>query len=233
MEGAARLTSTEALKDFRVALIKFKAEATAALIETESELQRALMWLRHDQTAYWQRQVRIRQELLGRAKSDLFRKQVAQDLEVRAGVDQKKAVERAKRDLDHAEEKARAVRRWIGVLDKELVLYRGECQGLSGMLEGGIPDIIKRLDGMIGSIEAYLMVSGTGGTAAEKATEETGALGIGGVPGAVTDLSEGIEGSIGDEHLSGAHPAAGRDEGAADPMGTGEAAMERPEEPRD
>jgi hypothetical protein len=173
MEGAARITSIDALKEFRVALIKFKAEATAALIETESDIQRTLLWLRHDQTAHWQREVRKRQELLARAKSDLYRKQVAQDPEVRASVDQKKAVERAKRDLAHAEEKAQSVRRWIGVLDKELVLYRGECQGLSGMLDGEIPVVLKRLDGMIDSLQAYLLVAGTGGTAAERATEET------------------------------------------------------------
>jgi hypothetical protein len=228
MEGAARISSIEALKDFRTALIKFKAEATAALIETESELQRTLMWPRHDQTTYWQRQVRIRQELLGRAKSDLFRKQVAQDLEVRVSVDQKKAVEKAKRDLEHAEEKSRTVRRWIGVLDKELVLYRGECQGLSGMLEGGIPGLLKRLDGMIGSIEAYLMVSDTGGTAAERATEESVESGQG--LGSIGDEPP-PEGSIGHEHLRGAHPAPRRDEGPADPLGAGEAGMAGPEEP--
>jgi hypothetical protein len=221
MEGAARISSTDAIKDFRAALIKFKAEATAALIETESEIQRTLMWLRHDQTAYWQRQVRVRQELLGRAKSDLFRKQVAQDLEVRVSVDQKKAVEKAKRDLEHAEEKARTVRRWIGVLDKELVLYRGECQGLSGILEGGIPGLLKRLDGMIGALDAYLMVSGTGGAAADRAADETA------LPGKPAD------GSIAHEHLGGPYAAPGRDEGPHDPMGEGEAALGRPEEPGD
>lgn len=172
MEGAARITSIDALKEFRAALIKFKAEATAALIETESEIQRTLLWLRHDQSAYWQREVRKRQELLARARSDLYRKQVAQDPEIRASVDQKKAVERAKRDLAHAEEKVQTVRRWIAILDKELVLYRGECQGLSSMLEGDIPGVIKRLDGMIDSLQAYLMVSSTGGTAAERTAEE-------------------------------------------------------------
>lgn len=171
MDGAARITSIDALADARVALIKFKADATAALIETESDLQRTLIWLRHDQAAYWSRQVRNCQELLTRAKTDLYRKQVAQDREVRISVDQKKAVEKAKRDLAFAEEKCQTVRRWIQVLEKELVLYRGEVQGLAGMVEGNIPDAIKRLDSMMASIEAYLMVSGTGGKAAEREVE--------------------------------------------------------------
>lgn len=172
MEGTARISSVEALSEFRVALIKFKSEAAAALLGTESELQRTIMWLRHDQSAYWQRQIRHRQELLTRAKSDMFRKQVAQDAEIRVSVDQKKAVEKAKRDLEHAEEKVRTVRRWIALLDKEHVLYRGECQGLSGMLEADIPAILKRLDGMIGSIEAYMTVTGSGGDAAARETEQ-------------------------------------------------------------
>ena len=171
MEGAARITSIDALKEFRVALITYKAEATAALIETESDLQRTILWLRHDQAAYWQRQFRARQELLTRAKTDLYRKQVAQDRDVRISVDQKKAVEKAKRDLAFAEEKVQTVRRWVQILDKELILYRGECQGLSGILEGGIPEILKRLDGMIDALEAYLNMSGTGGTAATRELE--------------------------------------------------------------
>jgi hypothetical protein len=218
MEGAARVTSLDALKDARVAFVKFKAEATAALIETEAELQRTLVWLRHDQANYWQRQVRVRQELLGRAKSDLYRKQVAQDAEVRASVDQKKAVERAKRDLALAEEKVEAVRRWIRVLDKELVLYKGECQGLSAMLEGTIPEGLKRLAGMIEALEAYLMVTDTGGPAVHRELDE----GLGSVPEGATD----------DEHHGGPRPVAGRPEGTHDPLGTGEAQVGRPEDPR-
>jgi hypothetical protein len=204
MDGAARITSVDALAEARAAFAKFKAEATAALIEAESELQRTLLWLRHDQAAYWQRQVRGRQELLTRAKTDLYRKQVAQDRDVRISVDQKKAVERAKRDLEAAEEKVAAVRRWIGVLDKELVLYRGECQGLSTMIEGGMPEAISRLDAMMDAIVAYMSVSGTGGAAAQRATDALDAEG----------------GS--DEHLGGAHPAPGRDEGPAGTLGAGE-----------
>lgn len=205
MEGAARITSVDALSAARAAFVKFKAEATAALIESEAELQRTLLWLRHDQTAYWQRQIRSRQELLTRAKTDLYRKQVAQDRDIRIGVDQKKAVEKAKRDLDAAEQKLAAVRRWIGILDKELVLYRGECQGLSTMLEGGMPEAIARVDAMMDAVAAYMSVTGTGGAAAQRATE-------------ALDAAQGAS----HEHLGGAHPAPGRDEGSADTLGAGE-----------
>jgi hypothetical protein len=216
MDGAARITSIDALSEFRAALIKFKSEAAAALIETESELQRTLLWLRHDQTAYWQRQARARQELLTRAKTDLYRKQVAQDREVRIGVDQKKAVEKAKRDLAQAEEKIEAVRRWIRTLDKEMVLYRGECQGLAAMIEGGVPEIVKRMDGMMDALRAYLMVSGTGGAAAERETES---------------LADATNPGATHEHHGGPHTAPGRGEGPADPLGADQGAVERRAEP--
>src|SRR5436190_530730 len=113
MAEASRVTSIDALRLARVALLEFKAEAEAALLEAEGAIQRALLWLHHDQLAHWQRELRVRQELLTRAKSDLYRTQVAQaDMAARASVDQKKAVEHAKRRVEEAERKLELVKRW-------------------------------------------------------------------------------------------------------------------------
>src|SRR6185503_20202213 len=161
----ARVTSIDALKTFRVAVADFRAEAGAALMETEAEIQRQLVWLRHEQLAHWQRQVRVRTELLTRARSDLYRKQVAQDAQIRAGVDQKKAVEAAKRSLEEAEQKIQAVKHWVRLLDRELVLYKGEVQTLAGMLdgdEGGGEEVVGGLEA-----DAAIAAPMTGGGAAE------------------------------------------------------------------
>jgi hypothetical protein len=172
---SARVTSIDALKTFRGAVAEFRSEAGAALIEAESEIQRTLLWLRHDQLAHWQRQVRLRAELLTRAKTDLYRKQVAQEAQVRAGVDQKKAVELAKRRLEEAEEKIVAVKRWITVLDREVVLYKGEIQTLAGMIDGPLQQGEGRLEGMVKSLEAYAAIaapiSGERGAGADAPTE--------------------------------------------------------------
>jgi len=152
--STARVTSIAALREFRLALAKYRSEAAAALIEAESDIQRTLVWLRHDRLSYWQRELRKRQELLARAKSDMYRHIVASD-SPRASVDQKKGLEKAKRQLEEAEAKLTAIKRSIRLLDHELVLYRGEVQGLNGMIESDLVLAEARLDRMTKDLEAY------------------------------------------------------------------------------
>ena len=45
MSTTARVDSIDALKSFRVSLIKFAEEANAALAGAESEMQRTIGWL--------------------------------------------------------------------------------------------------------------------------------------------------------------------------------------------
>lgn len=227
--GSARVTSIDALKALRIAVADFRSEAGAALMETEGEIQRQLIWLRHEQLAHWQRQVRVRTELLTRARSDLYRKQVAQEAQVRAGVDQKKAVEAAKRALEEAEQKIVAVKHWIRLLDRELVLYKGEVQTLAGMLEGDLQQAEGRLEEMVRSLEAYAaiaapVVGGGGGVEADApvAPAEAGASALLGAQESTgTDVSRAGGPSDGPERR--AQHAAGSDEEAPDQVGTGPA----------
>jgi hypothetical protein len=152
--STARVTSISALREFRLALSKYRSEAAAALIEAESDIQRTLVWLRHDRLSYWQSELRRRQEMLTRAKSDMYRHIVASD-SPRASVDQKKGLEKAKRQLDEAETKLAAIKRSIRILDHELVLYRGEVQGLNGMLESDLLMAESRLERMANDLDAY------------------------------------------------------------------------------
>lgn len=152
--STARVTSIAALREFRLALAKYRSDAAAALIEAESEIQRTLVWLRHDRLSFWQSEHRRRQELLTRAKSDMYRHIVASD-SPRASVDQKKGLERARRQLDEAESKLASIKRSIRILDHELVLYRGEVQGLSGMIESDLVMAESRLERMASDLDAY------------------------------------------------------------------------------
>ncbi|MBC7771063.1 MAG: hypothetical protein H7210_01080 [Pyrinomonadaceae bacterium] len=152
--STARVTSISALREFRLALAKYRSEAAAALIEAESNIQRTLVWLRHDRLSYWQKELRKRQELLARAKSDMYRHIVASD-SPRASVDQKKGLDKAKRQLDEAEAKLTSIKRAIRILDHELVLYRGEVQGLSGMIESDLVMAESRLERMADDLDAY------------------------------------------------------------------------------
>ncbi len=79
MSEVARVESVDALKELRVALIKFAETANGALGDSESEVQRMQMWLENDQTSHWQRQIRKLTEVVSRAKEALRMKKVFKD----------------------------------------------------------------------------------------------------------------------------------------------------------
>src|SRR5690349_21961147 len=107
MGNVAHVDSVDALKSFRVALIKFAEEANAALASAEAEMQRTIGWLERDQLSFWQMQIRKRQEILSRAQEALRMKKLFPDASGRVPtpIEEEKAVRRAKAALEEAEQK--------------------------------------------------------------------------------------------------------------------------------
>ena len=77
MGPSARVTSIEALKDFRASLCRFGHDAKEAIGATELEIRRIFDWL-DAQLKYWQKEVRIREEDVARAKAELIQRQYGQ-----------------------------------------------------------------------------------------------------------------------------------------------------------
>ena len=78
MAQAANVRSLEALREFRVALIKFIDKAKRAVSTSDSEVMRTQMWLDSHQPAHWKRELRKSEEQLNQAKSELFRATISQ-----------------------------------------------------------------------------------------------------------------------------------------------------------
>jgi hypothetical protein len=159
MGGFARVTNVEALQDFKGVLARFAQECGRALGEVEAEALRTLLHLRQDRVAYWTAQIRVRSELLARAKSQLIRKQVSSVQEHPSVVDERRAVERAKAALEEAELKLKASRRWALVLEREYELFKGACTGLSDAIQRDLPAAIARLERMSRTLTQYQALS--------------------------------------------------------------------------
>ena len=71
----ADVRSIEVIDAFRTVLVGFIDAGRGALMEAESDLERTILWLDRDRVGHWTRQIRRRQELVVRAKSELYRKQ--------------------------------------------------------------------------------------------------------------------------------------------------------------
>ncbi len=156
MSKRAKVTSIETLRLFRAALVEFADDARGALSGAMSDIQRTLGWLQGEQKSYWIREVRKRQELLTRAKSELHRKQVMNMDGRPQDTDEKKAVAKAKRRLEEGEMKLKNVQKWARLLDREYTLYRGQCQSLSRTVDGDLPMMMAKLDKMTDSLEKYI-----------------------------------------------------------------------------
>ncbi|MHC4420882.1 MAG: hypothetical protein ACYS1E_09845 [Planctomycetota bacterium] len=156
MRKAARVTSIDALKDFKRVLAEFTVLATTSLSEAQAHVRRMTTWVEHEQPSYWKNERRKRAARLAEAKSELFRAQVeAADQHVSATIE-RRAVERAEAAVEEAETKLANTKRWKRLLEREAILYRGECQRLARALEAECPQALSRLDKMIDALERYV-----------------------------------------------------------------------------
>ena len=71
-------------------------------------------------------------------------------------VDEKKALDRALRLKEEAEEKLRAVKKWILTIDNKAGKALGPCAALSSTLSRLTPKALVRLDQMLDSLDDYL-----------------------------------------------------------------------------
>lgn len=155
---SANITDIAALDEFRRALIKFREEIGVAVAEADSEVKSTFVWLERDRMLHWRRMVpRLDEELTG-AKGALYRKEMqTMGTGKRPSViDEKKAVERAKRRAEDARERLEKTRRWLATLDRDVSLFKGAMSPIATMIDRDLPDAILRLRNMALALEAYL-----------------------------------------------------------------------------
>jgi hypothetical protein len=171
MRKAARVTSIHALKDFKRALDHFATQAITALGEGQADVRRTMWWIENEQLSYWKSRRRKREARLAEAKSELFRAQVAAEDSLVSATIERRAVEKAQAAVDEVQEKLANIKRWSRVLEREIILYRGECQQLSRAVEGDVPQALVRLEKMIEALERYVQLKAP--TMTEHAVIET------------------------------------------------------------
>ena len=114
MSRSARVTSIDVLQTMAAAVQRFRGEAAGVLDDLEIEIHRALEWIHHDRKDYWTHELRRSYEAVSQARLQLQQAQTARRI---AGhepscIDEKRALDRAKRRLEIAEQKVKAVQHW-------------------------------------------------------------------------------------------------------------------------
>jgi hypothetical protein len=142
----------------KAAVVKFVEEGQLALAEAEGEISRTIDWLSRDCQLHWQRVIRKKQEEVTMCKSALFRKQITPSPnDQRASVvDEKKALQRALADLDDADKRYKATKRWAVELERQYALYKGAVQPFAAAIERDLPNAAARISRMIRALDEYL-----------------------------------------------------------------------------
>ncbi|MCA9297149.1 MAG: hypothetical protein KC983_11545 [Phycisphaerales bacterium] len=156
MRNAVNVKSIEALREFRAALIEFRDVARTTISGANSDVQRAVGWLQHEQVAYWEREKRTWAERVARAKSELYRKQVMTSDGRPSDVDERRALDKAERRFKDIEEKIERTRHWARLLDRESMMFRGQLGALSTTVDAEFPRAEARLEKLAASLDAYL-----------------------------------------------------------------------------
>ena len=161
MGDSARVESVDALKQFRVALVKFAESANVALADAEGELHSTLTWLENEQYNFWQSQIRKRHDLLERAKEALRMKTLFKDSSGRtpSAVEEQKAVRVAMAREEEAHQKFANVKKYTRVLQQAIQDYKGSTQRFATTVQCDIPVALSMLNGMVETLEQYVALS--------------------------------------------------------------------------
>jgi hypothetical protein len=162
--GAANINSPDVIRRFRSQFVSFDSDCRRALEGARSDVSRIQEWLRREQLGYWQKTLRKREELAEQARRD-YTSALHRDGFVgkQSCVDEKKAFDRAMRLKAEAEQKVRAVKRWLIHIEREVANIAGACLSLSALLDSATPQALARLDEMLDRLDEYLRAApGTG-----------------------------------------------------------------------
>ncbi|MEO8498339.1 MAG: hypothetical protein ABI614_25025 [Planctomycetota bacterium] len=164
MNQAANVTSIDAVRGFRVALVKFEENARDAVTCLQLEIRRAVNWIEVDRRRYWPEQVKKASEGMSQARNALERCQLKYGSEEAPSCyEQKKDLERAKRRLRYCEDQVRNVKRWTQIIRQELTQFDGQMAHMTTCIDTDLPRAIVAITNMINALERYAGATGNVG----------------------------------------------------------------------
>lgn len=149
----AKVASIEALEEFRAALMRYRQRATTALDDVASEMKQMREWLAYERRMELEGGVRRLTRKLEQAKGELMTAKMSSlHDDVSA---QQMAVRKAKRELEEAEAKLAATRKWARDFDGIVAPAQRPLDSLRDRIAVDLPKAVGSLDAMIRALEAY------------------------------------------------------------------------------
>ena len=162
MARSAKLISIDAVREMAAALIKFGDEATQALDELDINIQRALDWIEQDRKQFWAYEIRRGWERYGEARTEYEKAKTYRKVgnDTPSCRQEQALMEQAKRRVQIAEEKERALPRWEHTIRHGAQELHGMEMQLANWLRNDLPRAIGTLERMAASLQRYAAVQG-------------------------------------------------------------------------
>lgn len=153
---SANITSIDAIRAFTTALMAFEDGAEDAAVQLEMEARRAVAWI-DELSMYWPKEMRKASDAVSEARISLEKCELTINPEDRRScIDEKKALEKAKRRLRLAEEKVQAVRRWKTQIRKEVEEFQVQIAKLRHFLESDLVRSVAFLKRRTEALDQYV-----------------------------------------------------------------------------
>lgn len=168
MAQSANVRSIEAVKYFHAAVVEFQEEARLCVSALEMQLLRILGWLERDRPGFWKREIESCYRELGEARVRLHQCRMKKYGDHKPTCyEEKKALEKAKKDLEFANKQIPVVKYWNVTAQHEANEYHGRASQLTQMVEREIPRLLALLHHAVDRLEAYGNVQVPGATATQ------------------------------------------------------------------
>ncbi|MEK7707696.1 MAG: hypothetical protein AAB380_06845 [Verrucomicrobiota bacterium] len=153
MPERAKVTSLEAIEDFRARLIIYRDKAGRALDEVSDGVIRTRLWLEADRPAHWENQIRRLTRELQQRQQELFSAQLSGLRET--SYMQQAAVQKANRAIREAEKKLHAVNNWRRQFDHKVEPAARQVERLRHTLGPELGKAVARINELTKTLAAY------------------------------------------------------------------------------
>jgi hypothetical protein len=172
MATQAKVTSTEALEDFRADLIIFRAKSKKSVDEVVELVTRMRMWLQHDQKNLWEGEMRRRTKALQQAEQELGSARLTKNNES-AMMARQAQVAKCRHAIAEAENKLRKIKGWTQNFDSQADPLAKRLEGLRQYLDTDVPKAIAYLANTVKILDSYAHGSGAPPSVESASTPES------------------------------------------------------------
>ena len=162
MPERAKVTSLEALEDFRAKLIVYRDKARRVLDEVNHDVTRSRVWLENERPSHWKDQIRLRTRTLEQCQQELFSAQLSGLRD--SSYAQQAAVQKARHSIRDAEDKLKITGQWARQFDHRVETPARQVEQLRQLLDHDLGHAVLWLNELIKSLSAYAELSPTSAT---------------------------------------------------------------------